>query len=66
MSYQFKPWAELAWAALVAAVVYILGALLIFEPAEILDWRSWLMALASGTVRAMAGALLAIITRPSQ
>lgn len=58
--YEWK-WAELVWAAGVAIVVFILGELLLFDVAAIDDWRTWALALASGSIRAAAGALLAII-----
>ena len=65
MTYEFKRWDELAWAALVAAAVAVLQVLAAFDPAKVSDWRLWAVSLGAGALRAAAGALLTrLATKP--
>ena len=57
--YDFKPAEELAWAALIAAVVASLQIDVSSAVAAVTDWRAWVIALAAAAVRAAAGAMLA-------
>ena len=61
--YNFKLIEELIWAAGISASVYILGELVFFNAATITDWHTWGIALASGSIRAAAGAMLAMIRK---
>ena len=59
--YVFKRVEELAWAGLVAAAIFGLTILVDFDPDKIQDWQTWAIALASGCLRAAAGAVLAAL-----
>lgn len=61
--YVFKPWHELAWGAAIAIGFYILGELVLFDPEAVSDWREWAIVLFGGSIRAAAGALLALVRR---
>jgi len=61
MQYDFKLVEEMVWAGLVAAAVFALTALANF--ADPMDWRAFLVAVGGGSVRAAAGAVLAVLTR---
>jgi len=62
--YVYKRMAEAGWFAFVAVAVFALEVLVKFDPETIQDWRAWLIALGSGCIRAAAGALLAVFTKP--
>jgi hypothetical protein len=62
--YVFKRAEEIAWIALVAAGVFALTLLVDFDPDKIEDWRAWAIALGAGCIRAAAGAVLALFTKP--
>lgn len=59
MKYEWKFWEELGWAVLVAVVVTLATAFVQFEPSEIADWKSWVVGLIGGVIRASAAVLLA-------
>ena len=61
MQYDFKLIEEMVWAGLVAAAVFALTTLANF--ADPIDWRTLWVAVVSGSVRAAAGAVLAVLTR---
>jgi len=61
--YTWKGLAELGWAAAVAAAVFLLITLAEFEPGTVVNWQTWAISLASGCLRAAAGAILAKIGR---
>lgn len=63
MEYRFVVLREAGWAALVAIVIVMLEALVVFDPAVITDWTTWAVAIGAGGVRAAAAALLAAFTR---
>ena len=65
MTYRFKRLQELAWFAGVAAGVFVLEILVRFDPETITDWRTWVVSLVGGMLRAAAGAVLAAITKPA-
>ena len=56
--YDFKLVEEIAWLALVAAAVAALQIIVRAEPATIVDWRAWAIALGAAVVRAAAAAVL--------
>lgn len=56
-------WAEIGWAAFVAALTALLMDLVDFNAAQVTDWQTWAMALLSGAIRAAVGGALAVITR---
>lgn len=60
MTYNFKFFQELGWAAFIAAAIQLLQVLVLFDPSKITDWRTWAVALAAGCVRAAAGAAIAV------
>lgn len=62
--YDLKKIEEIAWFALVAAGVFLLELLVRFDPDTVTDWQTWAISLASGMLRAAAGAALARITKP--
>lgn len=62
--YDFKRGWEIAWIAAVAAGVFALEMLVRFDPDAVTDWRTWGIALGGGMIRAAAGAVLGILTRP--
>jgi len=62
--YGYKRVAEAGWFAFVAIAVVILEALIKFNPDAIQDWKAWGIAIGAGAVRAAAGALLAVFTKP--
>ncbi len=59
--YNYKFWHEAMWAAGITALIFVLTSLLTFDPAGITDWRTWFIALASGTIRAVARPVLSTI-----
>lgn len=59
--YEFKVLPELGWAVFVAVVVALATSLLEFEAASIDSWETWGIGVASGLVRAAAGAVLAAL-----
>lgn len=63
MNYQLKPQEELAWGLTIAVSVYVTEVLVRFDPATIIDWRAWGIALFAGAVRAGAAALLVALGR---
>jgi len=64
MEYNWKRAEEIAWFALVAAGVFALEILVRFDPETITDWRTWVVSLVGGMLRAAAGAVLAKLTKP--
>lgn len=58
MTYRFKPRAELVWFVAVAAGAAVLQVLVDFDPANVADWRTYVVALGAAGVRAAAGAAL--------
>lgn len=66
MRYEFKAWDELLWMVGVSAAVAGLQVLVDFDPAQIADWKFWLVSLGAGMVRAAAGAAIAVLTRPRE
>lgn len=65
MMYRFKLDQELFWFISVAVLTMVAQELLIFDGAGITDWGAWGVSLASGAIRAAAGALLAWFGRRS-
>lgn len=59
MTYRFKILEELVWAGLVAVGITLLTVLVTFEPSQIGDWKTWVVGLGGGAVRAFAAAILA-------
>ena len=59
--YDFRAAQEFGWFVAVAIVTVIAQELLTFDGSTVSDWRVWAVALASATVRAAAGAVLAWI-----
>ena len=57
--YDFKLLEEIAWLALVAAVFAALQTIVTADPAIIVDWRAWAIAVGAASVRAAAAAILA-------
>lgn len=64
MTYRFKLGPETAWLVAVAVAVAVLQPLVTLDPAKITDWHTWLVALLGGAIRAAAGALLGVLTKP--
>lgn len=64
MQYRFKGWQELGWAALVAATMVLLEFLLGLHPEQNIDWKLTAITLVGAMVRAAAGAVIAMATRP--
>jgi len=62
LSYEFKRWPELAWAALVAAVIALGQVVIATDPSKVEDWRLWAITAAGALARAAGGALLAKLT----
>lgn len=62
MPYEFKK-AELWWFVFVAMVVVVLEAVVTLDPEAAIDWAVWLKAVAIGSVRAGAAALLAFFVK---
>lgn len=60
--YVFKPSWEFGFAALTAAVIFLLQVLAGWDPIAITDWTEWAITVAGGVVRAAAGGALAFIT----
>ena len=59
LRYDFQPLAELGWLVLAAVVGVVAQECLTFDGAAVTDWRAWAVLLASVSVRAAAGAVLA-------
>jgi hypothetical protein len=59
--YSYKPWAEAFWFALVSVVIYLGTALEEFNPDALTEWRTYIIALAGGAVRAFAGGFVAVV-----
>ena len=66
MGYNFKPTAEFWWFVLVTFATAILTQLVSFDPGQITDWRVWAVSLGAGGVRAVAGAVVAYLTKPGE
>lgn len=62
MTYDFKKAEEFGWAVAVAVSIFILDILVNFDPAAVNDWRTWLVALAGGAIRAAAGAGIVVVS----
>ena len=65
MTYDFKKLQEIGWFVLVTIVVQLATMLINFDPGAITDWKAWSVALVAGLVRAIAGSVLAVLTKPS-
>ncbi len=63
MTYNWKAVSEIAWALFLAAITYLAGVLVFFNPTEITDWRAWGIALFAGCVRAVMAALIALLSK---
>ena len=63
MKYDFKKLEELGWVVLITAVLFILQAATGL-PEDYGEWRAYVVPLGGGLVRAVAGALLATLTKP--
>lgn len=59
MKYDFKAAQELLWAAGIAAFLVVLQALYEFNAGEGFEFKTWVIAVAGGAIRAAAGAVLA-------
>ena len=64
--YEFKVRPEVAWAVAVAVLTPLLVALSTFDPEQITDWRVWAIGVGAAMVRALGGALLAVLTSPER
>jgi hypothetical protein len=63
MTYKFRPMPELYFGVLVAAATVLLIELVGLNPEQMTDWRTWVVALLAGMVRAAAGAALDYVRR---
>jgi hypothetical protein len=63
MTYTFRPMPELYFGVLVAAATVLLIELVGLNPEQMTDWRTWVVALLAGMVRAAAGAALDYVRR---
>lgn len=63
MTYDFKKLQELAWVAVVSAAIVVLQIIVASE--SIGDWQTWVIGVGGAAARAAAGAVLAVITKPS-
>ena len=64
MTYKFKPLDELVWVGVVAVGVYALQLLVVLDLEEVAgNWQTYVIAAASGIVRAGAAAMLAKMGR---
>lgn len=61
--YVYKRAEELAWAGLVAFLIFWGEILLTWDPDTITDWRAWLIATGAGSIRAAFAAVMAARTR---
>jgi hypothetical protein len=64
VNYDFKKLEEAGWFVLVTVVTTIASALIDFDPDKIADWRAWAVGIAAGCVRAIAGIVIAALTKP--
>ena len=62
--YIFKRAEELFWAGLVGFAVFWGEVLVTFDPDTITDWRAWVIATLSASVRAAFAAVMAARTKP--
>ena len=58
MKYEWKPYAEIAWAAAIAAATYAVTLAATWTVDDFSDWQTILPALAAGAGRAALGAIL--------
>ena len=65
-TYEYKPRPELIWAVLIAVLTPLLVALSTFDPDTIGDYRVWAAGVGAAMVRALGGALLAILSQPGE
>lgn len=63
MTYDFKPWHEAGWAAVIAVTLTLLQNLILFDATAITDWRLWTITLVGACIRAAAAAALASLRR---
>jgi len=63
MDYKFVVLREAGWAAFVAVSIVILQALVAFDPEQIGDFRTWVVGLGAGGIKAGAAAILAAFTK---
>ena len=59
-------WEEISWAILVGGSTFLLEILVKFDFDTVTDWKTWGIGIGSGLIRAVAGAVLAVVTRPRQ
>ena len=58
MKYEWKAWAEIGWAILVAVVVQAAQIIVASDLERVTDWRSWAVSLIAACVRAAFAMLL--------
>ncbi len=62
MKYDFKLVQEVAWGAVVAALVFLGTAFL--QSGSVTDWKAWTIAALAGAARAAVAVVVAALTRP--
>lgn len=62
MKYVFKKKEEAAWAVATAVGIVVLTAGATFDPETVTNWKVWAMGIGAASVRAAAGAVLAMLT----
>lgn len=62
LSYKFKAIQEAAWFVFVSAAVFVCTELATTQ--DFGEWKTWLPILGAGVARTVAGALLAVFTKP--
>lgn len=63
MRYKFRPLAELYWGILTTVLLAILPGLLTFDPAAVVDWKAWALALLGAAIRPAVGVTIDYIRR---
>ena len=61
MDYQFNLTRETVWFLLIAFLTPIFTALAAFDEAVLSDWRPWAVGIFAAAIRALFGAVLAVI-----
>lgn len=64
MHYQFNIGKEAIWFIAVTVIVAVALHFVQFQPSEIDDWATWAVGIGAAAVRALAGAVIAVLTRP--